>query len=124
MSLVLKEVRVPTPSARATKVLNAALAGGDSQSIAAAGAIAPTNAVCYIQPSEAAMALTLADGSITGETMRLVMTTQSDATYTAVVTPANFADGTTLTFDAKDEYAVLIWNGTAWALRTGDATVA
>lgn len=124
MSLTLKEVRVPTPRARATKVFNAALAGGDSQSIAAAGAIAPENAVCYIQPSEAAMALTLADGTTAGETMRVVMTTQTDPTYTAVLTPANLAGGTTLTFDAENEYAVLIWNGTAWAVRTGDATLA
>lgn len=124
MSLTLNEVRVPTPLARARKVYNALLSGGDSQSISAAGAVAPENAVCYIQPSEAAMALTLADGTTAGETIRLVMTTKSQPTYTAVLTPTNLAGGTTLTFDARDEYAVLIWNGTAWAVRAGDATLA
>lgn len=126
MSLTINEVRVPVPLQRARKVRNAILSNGDSQSVSAAGAVAPENAVVYIQPTEAAMALTLADGSVSGETMRLVMTTQSDSTYTAVLTPANLTGGTTITFDAVDEYAVLIWDGVggAWVVRAGDATVA
>lgn len=124
MSLTLGEVRVPTPIARAKKVYNALLSGGDSQSISAAGAVDPANAVVYIQPSEAAMALTLADGTTPGETMRLVMTTKSQPTYTAVLTPTTLSGGTTITFDAKDEYAVLIWTATGWVVRTGTATVA
>ena len=124
MSLKIGEVRVPTPLSRARKVYTALLNCGDSKTYATAGGIDPNAAVAFLQPDEAGMAMTLADGTHPGETMRIMMETQSDPTYTAVLTPTTLLGGTTLTFDAVDEYAVLLWTATGWYVRTATATLA
>jgi hypothetical protein len=127
--LVLKEVRNPVKRVRAQKILdilNAADVGqaaGQSNVYDAAGAIDPADDVAVLDATSVGMAMTLADGTTAGETMKLYLRsiTNSD---TVVLTPANLAGGTTITFDAVGEYAVLIWNGAAWAVRSTDATVA
>lgn len=125
MSLTVKEVRVPTPRIRAERILSALEAHGPVNEYSAAGAIDPGDGVAILRPSAAAMAMTLADGTIAGETMLVKMLQQDDPTYTAVLTPANMTGGTTITFDAVDELAVLIWDGAGWAVRSGEtATVA
>ena len=126
MGLTLKEVRVPTPRVRAEKILAALLAGGDLNEYNAAGAIAVTDGVAMLRATSVGMAMTLADSGVgPGDTIRLELVKQDDPTYTAVVTPATFADGTTLTFDAVGEYAVLIWvAATGWTVKVATATVA
>ncbi len=127
MSLRLKEVRVPTPRIRGEKILAALLAGGDLVEYLVAGAISPNDGVAILRPSAAAMAMTIADGTISGETMRIEMLDQKDPTFTAVVTPANLTGATTITFAAIGEFAIIIWDEVAgaWQVRPGEtATVA
>jgi len=45
-------------------------------------------------------------------------------TNNMVLTPANFADGTTITFSANNEVAILIFDGTNWQLVYTNASVA
>lgn len=70
----------------------------------------------------AAIAATLADGVKAGQLKIIKLTLKT--TNNAVVTPANFGDGTTLTFDATGEIAVLVWDGADWRVVYTTATVA
>lgn len=126
MSLDLKEVRVPTPRTRAEKILANLLSNGDFNEYAAAGAIAVSDGVAMLRPSEAGMAMTLADSATgPGDCIRIEMVEQDDPTYTAVLTPATLNGGTTITFDAPGEYIVLQWVVTVgWTQKAGNATVA
>ena len=70
-----------------------------------------------------ANALTLADGSTSGQIKIVNMIVDGgDGT----LTPATFANGTTITFDAVGESATLVWNSTVgWvATSTVGATIA
>ena len=126
MSLSLKEVRVPTPRVRAEKILAALLGGGDLNEYSVAGAIALGDSVALLRPSEAAMAMTLADTATgPGDVIRIEMVQQDDPTYTGVLTPATLDGGTTITFSNVGEYIVLQWVVTiGWTVKTGDAVVA
>jgi hypothetical protein len=126
MSLTLKEVRVPTPRVRAEKILAALLSAGDFAEYSAAGAISVEDGVALLRPSEAAMAMTLADTATgPGDCIRIEMVEQDDATYTAVLTPATLDGGTTITFDAVGDYIVLQWVVTiGWTKKAGNAVIA
>ena len=70
-----------------------------------------------------ANALTLADGTTSGQIKIVNMIVDGgDGT----LTPATFANGTTITFDAVGESATLVWNSTVgWvATSTVGATIA
>jgi len=62
---------------------------------------------------------TLANGT-TGQIKILYTKTEASSGQTSVVTPANFANGTTLTFDAVGDAAVMYFNGTNWVLVAGN----
>ena len=65
-------------------------------------------------------AVTLADGTIVGQ---LKTVTHAVDGGSAVLTPANFADGTTVTFTTLGEMWVGLWTGTAWqTVETGGIT--
>jgi hypothetical protein len=125
MSLDLKEVRVPTPRVRAERILALLEAHGPLNEYNAAGAIDPGDGVALIRATAAAMALTLADGNVSGETMLVKLIDFDEAIPgTAVLTPANFTNGATMTFDAKNESEVLIWDEVAgaWEARVGGSS--
>lgn len=67
-------------------------------------------------------AVTLADGK-EGQIKVLKLVTRGGSNN-AVVTPANFADGTTITFDAANEVAILYFDGDDWQVAYTNATVA
>jgi len=73
--------------------------------------------------TEAAGALnaTLADGAV-GQRIWLALTLKT--TNNCVVTPANFNNGSTLTFDATGEYAELMFVGAGWEVLHTTATIA
>lgn len=75
----------------------------------------------YTTNATAAIAATLADGLFPGQLKIIKLTTKN--TNNLVVTPANFGDGTTLTFDATGEIAVLVWDGADWRVVYTTATV-
>lgn len=126
MSLDIKNVRVPTPRVRAELVLACLEANGPLNEYSAAGAISPEDGVAILRSKEAGMAMTLANGAIAGESISLkCLSLGLPGTDTIVVTPVALTGGTTITFDAKDESAVLIWTGAAWEARAGaTATIA
>ena len=95
---------------------------GGVQSLSGAGAVDLTNLITELTTT-GANALTLADGSTSGQIKIINMIVDGgDGT----LTPATFANGTTITFDAVGESATLVWNSTVgWvATSTVGATIA
>jgi hypothetical protein len=95
---------------------------GGVQSLSGAGAVDLTNLITELTTT-GANALTLADGTTSGQIKIVNMIVDGgDGT----LTPATFANGTTITFDAVGESATLVWNSTVgWvATSTVGATIA
>lgn len=102
----------------------AGVAFGGTENAAAHGAqVVPITAMYsgWTTDATSAIAATLADGAV-GQLLMIKLTLKD--TNNMVVTPANFNDGTTLTFDATGEYAMLMFIGTGWTMVAGTATVA
>ena len=100
-----------------------AIDGGTSNA-ATSGAVAIPITVGYqgyTTNSTAAIAATLADGGV-GQEIWIKLETLD--TNNLVVTPANFNNGSTITFDASGEVAHLKFIGTGWEVLYTDATVA
>jgi len=57
-------------------------------------------------------AWTLADGTFPGQLKKIKLIT--DGGGDAVLTPANFSNGTTITFADAGDYALLLWDGDEW----------
>ena len=57
-------------------------------------------------------AYTLADGTVVNQLKKIYLLT--DGGGDAVITPTNFADGTTITMNDAGDYIVLFWNGVSW----------
>ena len=88
---------------------------GGVQSLSGAGAVDLTNLVTELTTGAGAAAVTLADGTTSGQIKIINMVV--DGGGTATVTPVTFASGTTLAFDAVAESATLVWNSTiGWVL--------
>ena len=86
------------------------------QSLTGAGAANVTSAVTAFTTNtdnSNANAVTLANGT-TGQLKILYTKVESSSGQTSVVTPAAFANGTTLTFDAVGDSAILYYNGSTW----------
>ena len=95
---------------------------GGVQSLSGAGAVDLTNLVTELTTT-GANALTLADGTTSGQVKIINMIVDGgDGT----LTPVTFANGTTITFDAVAESATLVWNSTiGWvATSVQGATIA
>ena len=95
---------------------------GGVQSLSGAGAVDLTNLITEVTTT-GADALTLADGTTSGQVKIVTMIVDGgDGT----LTPVTFANGTTITFDAVAESVTLVWNSTiGWvATSVNGATVA
>ena len=95
---------------------------GGVQSLSGAGEVDLTNLVTELTTT-GANALTLADGTTSGQVKIINMIVDGgDGT----LTPVTFANGTTITFDAVAESATLVWNSTiGWvATSVQGATIA
>jgi len=94
--------------------------GGYVSSYASNGAISITDRLAVV--SSTATAVSLAVSSVAGQeiTVKCINATASNV----VLTPASFQDGTTVTFDADDEYCTLISSGAGWFMESTNATVA
>lgn len=57
-------------------------------------------------------AFSLADGTIVGQLKEVTL--DVDGGGNAVITPANYADGTTATLADAGDFVVFMWNGTNW----------
>ena len=95
---------------------------GGVQSLSGAGAVDLTNLITEVTTT-GANALTLADGTTSGQVKIINMIVDGgDGT----LTPVTFANGSTITFDAVAESATLVWNSTiGWvATSVQGATIA
>lgn len=81
------------------------------QTLSTSGAISTSVGVTYVNSSGGALDLTLANAGTAGTIKIITMTV---ANGNAVITPANFSAGTTLTMSAVGHTATLLFNGTAW----------
>ena len=96
---------------------------GGVQELSGAGAADLTNLITELTTAGGAAAVTLANGSTSGQVKIINMIVDGgDGT----LTPVTFANGTTITFDAVAESATLVWNSTiGWvATSVQGATIA
>ena len=102
---------------------NKAIRGG-VQALSGAGAADTVNLITELTTAGGAAAVTLADGTTSGQVKIINMIV--DGGGTATVTPTTFANGTTIAFDAVGESVTLVWNSTVgWvASSVNGATVA
>ena len=90
-------------------IYNATLRGG-VQTLSGAGAANLTDLITELTTAAGAAAVTLADGSTSGQIK--IINHIVDGGGTATVTPTTFANGTTIAFDAVGESVTLVWNST------------
>ena len=88
---------------------NKAIRGG-VQALSGAGAADTVNLITELTTGAGAAAVTLADGSTSGQIK--IINHIVDGGGTATVTPTTFANGTTIAFDAVGESVTLVWNST------------
>ncbi len=107
----LVKIKLPSPG----------IAGSTGLAMTASGAINPEISVVTFDTTGGAIAASLADG-VAGQIIALKMIT--DGGTDAVLTPANFADGTDLTFDDANDSALIGFDGATWGvIGTPTATV-
>ena len=90
-------------------IYNATIRGG-VQTLSGAGAANLTDLITELTTAAGAAAVTLADGSTSGQIK--IINHIVDGGGTATVTPTTFANGTTIAFDAVGESVTLVWNST------------
>ena len=104
-----------TTGAFTTNATYGASITGGVQTLSGAGAADLTNLITELTTAGGAAAVTLADGTTSGQIKIIYMVV--DGGGTATVTPTTFASGTTLAFDAVAETATLVWNSSiGWIL--------
>ena len=90
--------------------LSAVLRAGTPQALSDTGAVQVTQHKTNWSTTGAATG-TMADGTVIGQVKVIQMIADLGD---AVLTPSNFADGTTITFADVGDTAELIWDGTNW----------
>ena len=95
-----------------------------SQSITADGstntAVNVTTAITEITATSATHAGAMADGA-DGQ-IKIILNTSTGRTNNVVITPANFAAGSTLTSDLGSRSVTLLFDGTNWQVIAGEVT--
>lgn len=95
------------------------------QNLSGAGAVSLTTRYTRLTSSGIGQAITLADGSFVGQRKTIRAASGHGGGNTQVLTPATFADGTTVTFDAVGEVIELEWQTGGWCICSlNGATVA
>ncbi len=97
---------------------------GSVQSLSGPGAVNVTTVTTAFTSTATGNALTLADG-VAGQLKAIVYVAEAAGADTGVLTPANFGNGTTITFNAVGESVLLQFLGTDWWIVSNNgATVA
>jgi hypothetical protein len=86
---------------------------GSVQSLSGAGAVDVVNYTTAFTSAGTADALTLADGAA-GQIKNIVYVAEADGADTGVLTPTNFGNGTTITFNDVGDSCQLQFIGTDW----------
>ena len=112
-----------TTGAITTNATYGASITGGVQALSGAGAADLTNLVTELTTGAGAAAVTLADGTTSGQIKIIYMVV--DGGGTATVTPDTFASGTSIAFDAVGEAVTLVWNSAiGWvAVSSRNATI-
>jgi hypothetical protein len=84
------------------------------QALSGPGAITITEFFSVWTSTGTGDALTLVNGATIGQRKKILYTAEGAGADTGVLTPTSLVGGTTLTFNATGEIAVLEWNGTGW----------
>ena len=97
---------------------------GGVQALSGAGAADTTNLITELTTAAGAAAVTLADGTTAGQIKIITMVV--DGGGTATVTPATFANGTSMAFADVNDTVMLAWANTiGWVIVSNSgATVA
>ena len=98
-------------SLSATKTPGAIVKTYEKVTSTASGAINPLTALSLIT-SGGAHTMTLADGTFDGQVKKIVISLVAAGTIT--VTPANFANGTSMTMAEILDSVELVWDGSNW----------
>ena len=97
---------------------------GSVQALSGPGAVNVTTLTTAFTSTGTGDALTLADG-VVGQFKAIVYVAETAGADTGVLTPANFGNGTTITFNAVGESVLLQFLGTDWWIVSNNgATVA
>lgn len=97
---------------------------GSVQALSGAGAVNVTTLTTAFTSTATGNALTLADG-VAGQLKAVVYVAEAAGADTGVLTPTNFGNGTTITFNAVGESVLLQFLGTDWWIVSNNgATVA
>lgn len=97
---------------------------GSVQALSGAGAVNITTLTTAFTSTATGNALTLADG-VAGQFKAVVYVAEAAGADTGVLTPTNFGNGTTITFNAVGESVLLQFLGTDWWIVSNNgATVA
>jgi hypothetical protein len=97
---------------------------GSVQALSGAGAVNLTTLTTAFTSTATGNALTLADG-VAGQLKAVVYVAEAAGADTGILTPTNFGNGTTITFNAVGESVLLQFLGTDWWIVSNNgATVA
>lgn len=88
------------------------LAAAQQSLVAGGGAVSITTFYTAGASDAGGDAWTLANGTYLGQLKKIQLIT--DGGGDAVLTPTSLSGGTTITFADAGDFALLIWNGTAW----------
>jgi len=88
------------------------------------GAVSITTSLTQVSgASDGNVLVSLADATTVGQVKTITLT--ATGTDDVVITPASYADGTTMTLGAVGDFCVLVWNGTNWrTIAHGGGTIA
>lgn len=86
---------------------------GSIQNLSGAGAVNITTGTTAFTSTATGNALTLADG-VAGQFKTIIYVAEAAGADTGVLTPANFGNGTTITFNTVGDSVVLQFIGTDW----------
>jgi len=95
---------------------------GGVQALSGAGAADTTNLITELTTAAGAAAVTLANGTTAGQIKIITMVV--DGGGTATVTPATFANGTSMAFADVNDTVMLVWANTiGWVIVSNSGAV-
>ena len=94
-----------------TNATYASVLSGSRESLAGAGAASVSTITTDVDADGTGNVVTLANGTA-GQIKIITMVSEDAGTDTVVITPATFAQGTTITLDTVGEGVVLVYNAT------------
>jgi alkaline phosphatase len=104
-----------------TQLTGGTITGG-VQALSGAGAADLTNLVTELTTAAGAAAVTLANGTTAGQIKIITMVV--DGGGTATVTPATFANGTSMAFADVNDTVMLVWANTiGWVIVSNSGAV-